>query len=123
MAEGFLKSYEQLKVYSAGTHPAEKVHPKAVKVMKEIGIDLASYKPKLVYKFIQESFDYIITVCDNAKENCPVFIGDVKHRLHMRFEDPAEAKGTEMEILEVFRTVRDQIKKRMDEFYVEKVIG
>lgn len=123
MAEGFLKSFDQLKAYSAGTRPAEKVHPNAVKVMKEIGIDLTLHKTKLVDEFIQESFYYIITVCDNAKENCPVFIGDVKHRLHIGFEDPAEAKGTTEEILEVFRTVRDQIKKRMDEFYAEKVIG
>jgi arsenate reductase len=123
MAEGFLKSYDSLEVYSAGTNPADKVHPKAVKVMDEIGIDLSSHQPKMVDEFLSESFDYVITVCDNAKENCPVFLGDVKHRLHIGFEDPAKATGTEEEVLNVFRTIRDQIKESMSTFYRENIIN
>jgi arsenate reductase len=121
MAEGFLQSYDSLEVYSAGTNPAEMVHPRAVQVMNEIGFDLSSHQPKMVDEFLSESFDYVITVCDNANENCPVFSGDVKYRLHIGFEDPAEATGTEEEVLEVFRTIRDQIKERMHSFYHEKI--
>jgi arsenate reductase len=121
MAEGFLKTHDQIKVFSAGTDPAERVNPHSVKVMKEIGIDLSSHKPKKVDTFLNDPFDYVITVCDNAKENCPVFIGEVKHRLHIGFEDPAEATGTEEEILEVFRNTRDRIKDSMNEFYLENI--
>lgn len=121
MAEGFLKTYDQIEVFSAGTDPAHRVNPHAMKVMKEIGIDLSSHKPKKVDAFLNDPFDYVITVCDNAKETCPVFIGEVKHRLHIGFEDPAEATGTEKEILEVFRTTRDQIREKMYEFYLENI--
>jgi arsenate reductase len=121
MAEGFLKSYDSLEVYSAGTNPADKVHPKAVQVMNEIGINLSAHQPKMVDAFLSEAFDYVITVCDNAKENCPVFIGNVKNHLHIGFEDPAEATGTEDEVLEVFRTIRDQIRERMHKFYLENI--
>ncbi len=121
MAEGFLNTYDQVTAQSAGTFPAERVHPKAVIVMKEAGIDLSSHTPKMVDEFISETFDYVITVCDNAKENCPVFLGDVKQQLHIGFEDPAEATGTEEEILEVFRTIREQIKKRFHEFYLDNI--
>lgn len=121
MAEGFLKSLDQLEVYSAGTHPADRVHPKAVQVMNEMGIDLSSHKTKMVDEFLSKSFDYVITVCDKAKENCPVFTGEVKNRLHIGFEDPAEATGTDEEILRVFRTVRDQIRESMQEFYLENI--
>ena len=120
MAEGFLHSFDStLEVYSAGTNPAGKVHPKAVKVMKEMGIDLSSHKTKGVDGFLNDSFDFVITVCDNARENCPVFIGKVDHRLHIGFEDPAAATGSEDEILSVFRRIRDEIKDRMHSFYVE----
>jgi arsenate reductase len=120
MAEGFLKSFDkELEVYSAGTFPALKVSPYAVKVMKEIGIDIASQYPKKVDEFISQSFDYVITVCDNAKETCPVFTGDVKHRLHTGFEDPAEAMGSKDEVLKVYRKVRDEIKKSFKDFYYE----
>lgn len=71
--------------------------------------------------FLEDAFDYVITVCGNAKENCPVFLGEVKQRLHIGFEDPAEAVGTEEEILEVFRTIRDEIRERMYIFYTENV--
>jgi len=122
MAEGFLKSFDnELEVYSAGTNPSTQVHPKAIQVMKESGIDLSQNYPKTVDKFLNDSFDYVITVCDNAKETCPVFVGRVTNRLHVGFEDPAEATGTEKEILSVFRKVRDEIKKEFDEFYKKDI--
>lgn len=122
MAEGFLKSFDKnLEVYSAGTKPAEKVNPNAIKVMNEVGIDLSSNYPKLVDQFLNETFDYVITVCDNAKETCPVFIGKVGKQLHIGFEDPADATGTEEEILSVFRKVRDEIKRDFYEFYLKEL--
>ena len=122
MAEGFLKSFDkELEVYSAGTKPSVQVHPKAIQVMKEVGIDLSKNLPKLVDQFLNDSFDYVITVCDNVKETCPVFIGKVTNRLHMGFEDPADATGTEEEILSVFRKVRDQIKNKFLEFYNKEI--
>lgn len=118
MAEGFLKSFDaKLEVLSAGTNPASKVHPKAMQVMKEIGIDLSKNFPKSVEQFLDESFDYVITVCDNAKETCPVFLGKVGKRLHIGFEDPNDAIGTDEQILFVFRKVRDEIKTNFYEFY------
>ena len=122
MAEGFLKSFEKdLGVYSAGTEPSSKVHPKAIQVMKEVGIDISENYPKTVDQFLNESFDYVITVCDNAKETCPIFLGRVGKQLHIGFEDPAEATGTEEEILSVFRKVRDQIKKDILNFYQDNI--
>lgn len=117
MAEGFLKSFDpSLEVYSAGTEPSDRVHPKAVAVMREKGIDLSDHLPKKVDKFLDESFDYVITVCGHARENCPVFLGEVKQNLHIGFDDPAEATGTEEEIYAVFRRVRDEIQERMIAF-------
>lgn len=122
MAEGFLRSYNsKLEVFSAGTVPSNQVHPKAVQVMKEVDIDLSHNYPKNVDQFLDQSFDYVITVCDNAKEICPVFLGDVRHKLHIGFEDPAEATGTEEEILKIFRTIRDQIKDQFYELYVQNI--
>jgi arsenate reductase len=118
MAEGFLNSFdESLEVYSAGTKPAGKVNPFAVKAMKEVGIDISNGEAEDVDKYLSQSFDYVITVCDNAKETCPVFIGDVKHRLHIGFDDPADAVGTEEEVMPVYRRVRDEIKKDFFNFY------
>lgn len=118
MAEGFLKSFdESLEVYSAGTKPAEKINPFAVKAMKEIGLDISKGIAENVDKYLSQSFDYVITVCDNAKDTCPVFMGDVKHRLHIGFDDPADAVGTEEEIMPVYRRVRDEIKRDFYEFY------
>ena len=118
MAEGYLKSFdENLEVFSAGTKPAEKINPFAVKAMKEIGIDISTGIAENVDKYLSQSFDYVITVCDNAKETCPVFIGNVKHRLHIGFDDPADAVGTEEEVMPVYRRVRDEIKKDFYEFY------
>ncbi len=120
MAEGFLKSFDKkLKVYSAGTAAEEKVNPKAVKVMWELGIDIAGNIPESIDLYTHGSFDYVITVCDSAKVICPVFTGDVKHRVHVGFEDPASARGSEEEVLSVYRKVRDQIKEKIYEFYLD----
>ncbi|MCX6256378.1 MAG: arsenate reductase ArsC [Bacteroidia bacterium] len=120
IAEGFLKSFDdKLLVYSAGTKPTVNVNPYAIRVMAEAGIDLKGNKPKNVDEFLSQEFDYVITVCDDAKETCPVFIGKVKNRLHIGFEDPADAKGTDDEIIVKFRDARDQIKARFWEFYIQ----
>jgi arsenate reductase len=120
MAEGFLKSFDpRMEVYSAGTVPAERVHPKAIKVMREVGIDLSGHLPKLVDEFLHMDFDYVITVCDHAREQCPVFTGRVYHQEHIGFEDPAEAAGTEEEIMGVFRKVRDEIRERLFRWYLD----
>ncbi len=122
MAEGFLKAMDPtLKVYSAGTEPGEKVHPVAIAVMKEVDIDLSNGYPKPVEIFINTPFDYVITVCDGARESCPVFTGEVKHRLHIGFDDPAETTGSETEIKAVFTRVRDEIKRGFTKFYKENI--
>jgi len=118
MAEGFLKSFAPgIAVYSAGTRPEKAVNPYAVKVMKEAMIDLSGHRPTNVDVFVDESFDYVVTVCDNAKEICPVFTGEVKNRLHIGFEDPADATGSEAEILSTYRRIRDEIKNAFFLFY------
>ncbi len=118
MAEGFLRSFDPgLEVFSAGTEPAGAVHPKAIAVMNEIGIDIRSHQPKFVDEFLDQDFDYVITVCDQAKESCPVFTGNVKQRLHMGFEDPAKATGTQDEIMQQFRMIRDQIRETFCDFH------
>jgi len=122
MAEGYLRSLDKnLEIYSAGTKPAEKINPFAVKAMNEIGIDISHGVPESVDKYLDQSFDYVITVCDNAKETCPVFIGDVKHQLHIGFDDPAEAQGTEEEVMPVYRRVRDEIREEVMKFYNENL--
>lgn len=122
MAEYLLRHFDPtLEVYSAGTHPASRVHPKAIAAMKELGIDLGGAFPKNVERFINEPFDYVVTVCDNAKETCPVFLGKVRRRLHIGFRDPAEAAGTDEEVMEVFRHVRDEIKNRFQTFYSTEI--
>jgi arsenate reductase len=123
MAEGFLKSFDKkLEVYSAGTKPTSKVHPKAIQVMAEFGIDLNKNTPKSVSQFLAEEFDYVITVCGGAKESCPAFIGNVKSRLHIGFDDPAEVKGTEEEIIFEFRKIRDEIINEFYNFYLKNLI-
>lgn len=120
MAEGLLKSFDsKLQVSSAGTNPAEKVSPFAVRAMRELGIDISDHHPKNVEQFINQSFDYVITVCDNATETCPVFVGQVTHRLHISFEDPAEARGTDDHVLSVFRRIRDEIKRTFYQLYAQ----
>lgn len=118
MAEGFMKSFDpELEVYSAGTEPATRVNPNAVKSMAETEIDISSAYPKDVSEFLGQSFDYVITVCGNARETCPAFSGKVGHRLHIGFDDPALASGTEEEIQNEFRRVRDEIRHKFLEFY------
>jgi len=122
MAEGFLKSFDdELEVFSAGVKPEERVNPNAVKAMNELGIDISKGISQDVNEYINDSFDYVITVCDNAKETCPVFLGDVKEQVHIGFEDPADAKGTEEEVMPVYRKVRDEIKKEFFKFYQNKL--
>jgi len=120
MAEGILKSLDsKLGVFSAGTRAEQKVNPYAIKAMSEIGIDISKYKPKSVDIFLKTSFDFVITVCDSANEICPIFTGKVKKRMHIGFDDPASAKGTEEEIMSVYRKIRDQIKIKFTAFYNE----
>ncbi len=122
MAEGFLKSFDKnLDVRSAGTAAAGFVHPRAIAVMKEIGIDISHGHSKNVDRFLDEAFDYVITVCDHAKETCPVFTGKVKHRVHIGFEDPVEAVGTEEFVMSEFRRVRDEIRDRLSQFYTNEI--
>ncbi len=119
IAEGILKQIDsELEVYSAGTKAESKVNPYAVKVMAEIGIDISQQHPKSVDIFTSQTFDYVITVCDGAKEVCPIFTGSVKHRLHQGFEDPAGATGTEEEKLKIYRNVRDQIFTHFKNFHL-----
>lgn len=118
MAEGFLKSFDKnIEVVSAGTEPSGEVHPLAIKVMQEEGIDLSECKPKSVNKFLDQEFDYVITVCGGAKETCPMFTGKVKNRIHIGFDDPAEAIGTEEFVFSEFRRIRDGIKRDFSKFY------
>lgn len=114
MAEGLLRHYygNEYKVQSAGTDPSE-LNPKAVQVMAEIGIDISQQHSKSVSEFQNETFDTVVTVCDNAKETCPLFLGNV-NRIHWSLTDPAEAKGDEEAVLAVFRKVRDQIREHID---------
>ena len=122
MAEGFLNAFNSgMEVYSAGTHPSTEVHPLAVEVMKEMNIDLSHHHPKSVDRFLGSEFDYVITVCGGAKESCPAFTGKVKHRLHIGFDDPAEAKGTAAEIRAAFTRIRNEILVDFFQFYQNNI--
>ena len=122
MAQGILQHLDpRLEVFSAGTDPAERVNPRAILVMREIGIDISGGHPKSVKQFLDQSFDYVITVCDDADKNCPWFTGKVEHRVHIGFIDPAKATGSEAEILAVFRQVRDQIRTRFTAYYHSQI--
>jgi len=122
MAHGFLQSFDQnISVFSAGTKASGRLNEKAVAVMKEAGIDISHHTSDPVEKFLNEEWDYVITVCDDANENCPFFPGKVKHRLHMGFEDPSHATGTEEFIWGEFRRVRDEIKEKFYSFYIENI--
>ena len=117
MAEGWLRQlggdrYESL---SAGAKPAGHVHPFAVKVMAEVGIDLTGHRSKSIDEFKGQSLDVLITVCDNARESCPTFAG-AKKMIHWSFDDPAHATGTDDEKMAVFRRVRDEIRARLTDF-------
>lgn len=120
MAEGLLRHIAQgeIEVFSAGTHPSGYVHPLAIQVMQEIGIDISHQKSKSVEEFLDQSFDYVITVCDSARQTCPHFPGQGK-KIHWSFEDPAQAVGTHEEKVQAFRKVRNQIQKALEEFYAQ----
>lgn len=111
MAEGILRDVagDVLDVQSAGSNPAGYVHPKAIQVMGEIGIDLAGHHSKHMNEFLDRPVATVITVCGNADQACPMYPGQV-HRYHWGFDDPAHAQGSEEEILAEFRRVRDQIR-------------
>ena len=118
MAQGILQAFDKnIDVLSAGTNPAEKVHPKAIIMLNELGLDISSQYPKKVDEYLNEEWDFVITVCGGAKETCPVFLGKVKNRVHIGFEDPADATGTEDEIMNVFRKIRDEILRDFFTFY------
>jgi arsenate reductase len=114
MAEGLLRSLggDQYEVHSAGTLPSF-VRPQAIQVMKEIGIDISGQYSKSLDQFVNQSFDYVITVCDNARESCPVFHG-AKEMLHWSIEDPVSVRGTEEMQLEAFRKARNKLTERIE---------
>ena len=116
MAEGLLRhdGGGRFEVESAGVEPSS-VRPQAVEAMREVGVDISGHRSKSVEEFAGREFDYVITVCDNANERCPVFPGNTR-RLHWSFEDPAAAEGNEAERLAVFRRVRDEIRARLRDF-------
>jgi arsenate reductase len=116
IAEAYLSKFDkEMTVRSAGTVPAKCVNPYAVKVLQEDGIDISDRTPHDIREYLDETWDYVITVCGGAKENCPAFFGHVSQQLHMGFDDPTEASDTEK--LQVFRRVRDEIKSRFQTFY------
>lgn len=116
MAEGFLRQMlgDRFQIYSAGTHPTA-VRPEAIEVMREVGIDISGQRSKSTGEFLGQEFRYVITVCDQARESCPVFPGAAE-RLHWSLEDPAQAQGDQEQRKAVFRRVRDQIAERVSEF-------
>ena len=110
MAEGLLNSLcgNKYQAFSAGTEPSV-VNPYAIQVMSEIGIDISKHRSKSINEFLEQKFEYVITVCDHANETCPFFPGGLK-RLHQSFEDPASFKGNDADTLSEFRRIRDEIK-------------
>jgi arsenate reductase len=123
MAHGFLQSFDpNIAVCSAGTEASGKLNAKAVAAMKETGIDISHHTSDSVDMYLGEEWDYVITVCGGANENCPAFIGKVKNRLHIGFDDPSHAKGTEEYIWSEFIRVRDEIRERFYELYSNELI-
>ena len=120
MAEGFLRSHygDRYDVASAGTEPT-RVSPDAIQVMKEAGVDISRHRSKSVEDYLDTDFDYVVTVCDSARESCPFFSG-ARKRLHKSFRNPRDFKGTREEILNLSREVRDEIKMWIDETFGEK---
>jgi arsenate reductase len=122
MGQAFVQSFDaRLNVASAGTEPSGYVHPNAIEVMKEVGIDIAKNESESVDKYLDTSWDFVITVCGGAKESCPAFAGKVKNRIHIGFDDPADAIGTDEEIKNEFRRVRDEIKRDFTAFYHKNI--
>ena len=122
MAEGILKSVagESLNVQSAGSNPAGYVHPLAIKALGEIGIDISSNSSKHMNEFLQQDVETVITVCGNADQACPVYPGQV-NRFHWPFFDPAKAEGSEEDIYEKFKTVRNEIQKVFTDYGKERI--
>ncbi len=120
MGEGLFRAEGggNLEVFSAGTKPSS-VRPEAIAVMKEIKIDISDHSSKSVEEFSGQSFDYVVTVCDNARDSCPVFPAGTD-RIHWSFEDPATVQGSEQECLAAFRRIRDQIHERVKAFFRER---
>ncbi len=122
MAQGVLQSFDKmLKVYSAGTEIAKEVNPLAIKAMAEIGIDISSHKPRSVNEYLNEEWDYVITVCGGVKEACPMFSGKVLNRVHLGFDDPSKAEGTTEFIWSEFIRVRNEIKEKFWKLYIERI--
>ncbi len=118
MAHGFLQSFDpELTVRSAGTEASGKLNPKAVEVMQEAGIDISHHTSDSVDLYLGEEWDYVVTVCGGANEACPAFLGKVKHRLHIGFDDPSHAVGTEEFIHSEFIRVRNEIREAFLEFH------
>jgi arsenate reductase (thioredoxin) len=117
MAEGFLQARggDKFEAFSAGAKPTGYVHPLAIKAMAEVGIDISTHTSKHLDVFDGQKFDYLITVCDSAREACPTYAG-AENQLHWSFDDPAHAPGTEEEKMRVFRRVRDEIRQRIQQF-------
>lgn len=122
MAEGIANHYlgDRLQAFSAGTE-ATFVHPKAMAALAEIGIDISGHRSKTLDEFEGETFDYVITLCGSAKENCPVFFGGVE-RIHIGFDDPGKPSGSDDEIMREFRRVRDDIRHKLLEFFKETLL-
>lgn len=122
MAHGFLQSFDpNLTVCSAGTEASGKLNQKAVAAMKEIGIDISHHTSDSVDKYLGHEWDYVITVCGGAKESCPAFIGKVKHRLHIGFDDPSHALGTDEFIWSEYIRVREEIRQAFWKLYTEEI--
>ncbi len=122
MAHGFLQSFDKdLIVCSAGTEASGKLNQKAVKAMQEIGIDISGHTSDSVQKYLGEEWDFVITVCGGANESCPAFLGKVKHRLHIGFDDPSHAVGTDEFIWSEFIRVRDEIKEQFYNLYITEI--
>ncbi|MBS2098247.1 arsenate reductase ArsC [Carboxylicivirga linearis] len=124
MAHGFLQSFDKdLQVFSAGTEASGKLNAKAVQVMSEIGIDISGHTSDSVSKYLDEKWDFVITVCGGANESCPAFVGNVKNRVHIGFDDPSHAVGTDEFIMSEFHRVRDEIKEQFYQYYLENMKG
>lgn len=122
MAHGFLQSFDnRIEVASAGTEASGKLNQGAVKAMKEIGIDISHHTSDQVDKYLGQEWDYVITVCGGANESCPTFIGKVKKRLHIGFDDPSHAVGTDEFIWSEYLRVRDEIKEAFWKLYNEEI--
>lgn len=122
MAHGFLQSLDNnIEVHSAGTNPAPHVNPKAIEVMNEVGVDISAHTPKSVETYLNEEWDYVITVCSGANETCPAFVGKVSNRLHIGFDDPSDATGTDDFVTSEFRRVRDEIKNKFADFHITHI--